>query len=237
MNIFMMGDSIMKTNNYFTFPQHGWGQALQLFVNEGVVIQNFAENGRSTKSFIGEGRFDALLSKLEAGDFVICGFAHNDEKAQDPARYTEPYGTFTQNLAYFAAEVEKKGAHIVFTTPVIRHKFVDGVCVNTHGDYPQAIIDYCKSSNHTCVDLFNYTLDLYNKIGETQSSKFHMILPASVYPTYPDGKDDHSHLLYEGAIMVAQAFVNLVYKTNDPIKSVLIDLNSQAVIDWNMLID
>ena len=61
MKIFMMGDSTMKYNNIYTYPQVGWGQVLHLFTKNEWLIENHAENGRSTKSFIDEGRFDVIL--------------------------------------------------------------------------------------------------------------------------------------------------------------------------------
>ena len=61
MKIFMMGDSTMKYNNILTYPQTGWGQVVELFVNAGVRVIDYAENGRSTKSFIAEGRFQRIL--------------------------------------------------------------------------------------------------------------------------------------------------------------------------------
>ena len=92
MKIYMMGDSTMKYNNIFQYPQVGWGQVLHLFAKNECLIEDHAENGRSTKSFIAEGRFDVILSRLTKDDYVIVEFGHNDEKKQDPARYTTPYG-------------------------------------------------------------------------------------------------------------------------------------------------
>lgn len=237
MKIYMMGDSTMKYNNFFTYPQTGWGQVLHLFAKNTVLIEDHAENGRSTKSFIDEGRFDVILSRLEKGDFVICQFGHNDEKIQDPNRYTEPYGSYQDNLKYFADKVLQKNAHILFATSITRHKFVDSVCVNSHMEYPQAMLDFCMKNGYTCIDLNQLTIDLYNNLGEEATKKFHMIFPQGRYSNYMDGKDDHSHLVYEGAIMIAQIFVREILKTNDPIKDCFIDLNNADPIDWKMLID
>ena len=237
MNIYMMGDSTMKFNNFYSYPQNGWGQVLNLFTKEGILVFDDAENGRSSKSFISEGRFDNILNRLQKGDYVICQFGHNDEKIQDPNRYTEPYGEYTDNLLYFAKEVEKKGCHIVYATSITRHKFENGVCINSHGDYPKAMLDFAKKYNYTCIDLNKLTIDLYTKLGEEKSKKFHMIFGPNIYNLYPEGKDDHSHLMYEGAVMVAELFVREILKTNDPIKSCFIDLDNQPEIDWNMLKD
>lgn len=237
MNIYMMGDSTMKFNNFYSYPQNGWGQVLNIFTKEGILVFDDAENGRSSKSFISEGRFDNILNRLQKGDYVICQFGHNDEKIQDPNRYTEPYGEYTDNLLYFAKEVEKKGCHIVYATSITRHKFENGVCINSHGDYPKAMLDFAKKYNYTCIDLNKLTMDLYTKLGEEKSKKFHMIFGPNIYNLYPEGKDDHSHLMYEGAVMVAELFVREILKTNDSIKSCFIDLDNQPEIDWNMLKD
>lgn len=237
MNIYMMGDSTMKFNNFYTYPQSGWGQVLNLFVKEGILVFDEAENGRSSKSFIAEGRFDKILNSLQKGDFVICQFGHNDEKKYDLTRYTEPFGEYQDNLKYFAKKVEKKGGHIVYATSITRHQFKNGVCINSHGDYPAAMLDFCKKNNYTCIDLNKLTMDLYTKLGEEKTKDFHLIFPPNTYSTCIEGKDDHSHLRYEGAVMVAELFVREISKTNDLIKECFIDLDNAPEIDWAMLKD
>ena len=237
MNIYMMGDSTMKFNNFYSYPQTGWGQVLNLFTKEDILVFDYAENGRSSKSFIDEGRFDIILSKLKKGDYVICQFGHNDEKQYDPLRYTEPYGKYQDNMAYFAKEVEKKGCHIVYATSITRHQFKNGKCVNSHGEYPNAMLEFCKKNNYTCIDLNKLTIDLYTKLGEEKTEDFHMIFPKNTYNTYIEGKDDHSHLRYDGAVMVAELFVREILKTNDSIKECFIDLDNAPEIDWKMLKD
>jgi len=237
MNIYMIGDSTMKFNNYYSYPQFGWGQGLELFVKEGILIFNHAENGRSTKSFIDEGRFDKVLNDMKSGDYVICSFGHNDEKEYDKARYTRPFYEYQDNLAYFANEVRKKGGNIVFTTSITRHLFENGKCINSHGDYPKAMLDFCNKNNYTCIDLNKITMDLYTELGEEATKKFHMIFGPNKYPLYPNGKEDHSHLTMEGASTIAYLFVKEISKTNNPIKDLFIDLNAKDMVDFKMLID
>ncbi len=237
MKIFMMGDSTMKFNNIFRYPQVGWGQVLHLFAKNEWLIEDHAENGRSTKSFIDEGRFQVILDKMEPGDFVICQFGHNDEKKQDETRYTEPYGTYQENLKYFADQVASKKGHIVFATSITRHKFENGVCVNSHGEYPQAMLDFAAENGYTCIDLNRLTMDLYTRLGEEESKKFHMIFPPQTYSNYPEGKDDHSHLVFAGALMVGELFVKALAKTEDSLKDCFLNLNEKEFIDEKMLID
>ena len=237
MKILMMGDSTMKKNNYYSYPQFGWGQGIELFVKDGILVYNYAENGRSTKSFIAEGRFDNLLSNLEKGDYVICSFGHNDEKEYDTSRYTEPYGEYTKNLDFFAKRVEEKGGHIVYATSITRHMFKDGVCVNSHGEYPNAMLKYCKDTNHTCIDLNKLSIEHYTKIGEEKAKRYHMIFGKNIYSNYLDGKDDHSHLMIDGATFMAYLFVSEISKTKDPINECFIDLSLTNQIDFEMLKD
>ena len=146
MKIFMMGDSTMKYNNILTYPQTGWGQVVELFVNEGVRVIDYAENGRSTKSFIAEGRFQRILDEMDKGDFVICQFGHNDEKKQDPSRYTDPNGSYVENLSYFYKEVLKKKCGFVLATSISRRIFENGKCQDTHLGYPQAMLKFAKEN-------------------------------------------------------------------------------------------
>ena len=237
MKIFMIGDSTMKYNNIYSYPQNGWGQQLQLFVKPGVLIEDYAEKGRSTKSFIAEKRFDFVLGRMNKGDYLIVQFGHNDEKINDPNRYTEPFGEYQKNLDYFAKEAVKKGCHVVFATSITRHLFENGKCINSHGDYPKAMIEFAKENGYTCIDMNQITIDLYNKIGEEESKKFHMIFGPNIYETYMDGKNDHSHLMYDGAVTIAKLFVEAIEETKDPINECFLNLKQKEEIDWNMLID
>lgn len=78
--IFWAADSTVQTNDYTTYPQTGIGQVFPLFVKPEYQVCNHAKNGRSTKSFMDEGRLKAIEEKIGAGDFLFIQFGHNDEK-------------------------------------------------------------------------------------------------------------------------------------------------------------
>ena len=99
------------------------------------------------------------------------------------------------------------------------------------------MLDFCKEHKYTCIDLNQLTMDLYTKLGEEESKKYHMIFPENTFHNYPEGKDDHSHLVYVGALMVCELFVRAIFKTNDPIKKCFLDLAQVEEIDWKMLAD
>jgi lysophospholipase L1-like esterase len=78
--LFLVGDSTMAWQPERKYPEWGWGQAMPELLEPGIELQNHATNGRSTRSFIDEGRWNAVLEALRPGDFVVIGFGHNDQK-------------------------------------------------------------------------------------------------------------------------------------------------------------
>ncbi|MGN0779629.1 MAG: GDSL family lipase, partial [Aristaeellaceae bacterium] len=120
--IFWAGDSTVKQNSIETYPQTGIGQVFDRFVRRyEVQVENYAENGRSTRQFIDEGRLAVIYDRITEGDFLFIQFGHNDEKVQDPARYTDPDTDFPVNLGKFVNVARNKKATPVFITPLTRY--------------------------------------------------------------------------------------------------------------------
>lgn len=122
--IFMIGDSTMankptKDGN----PERGWGQMLPGFLSDEIVVDNHAKNGRSSKSFIDEGLWEAVLEKIQPGDYVFIQFGHNDEKPKED-RHTDPGSTFDANLERFVLETRSKGGIPVLFNSIVRRNFV-----------------------------------------------------------------------------------------------------------------
>ena len=117
----LMGDSTMADKDLsYENPERGWGQRLKSHVDTNVVIANYAQNGRSTKSVQTLGIWDRVKNDLKAGEYLFIQFGHNDEKPQDPARYADPEVAFPENLGKFVAVAREKGATPVIITPVTR---------------------------------------------------------------------------------------------------------------------
>ena len=88
--VHMIGDSTMANKPVIPAnPERGWGQLLQMYFRDTVRVANYAQNGRSSKTFIAEGRWEKVLAAIKPGDFVIIQFGHNDEKTNDVNRGTE----------------------------------------------------------------------------------------------------------------------------------------------------
>ena len=124
--IFIIGDSTAANKDVSGGKQErGWGQMFQNCFDENILVDNHAVNGRSSKSFIDEGRWDVVLSKLKPGDYVIIQFGHNDEKPKAD-RHTDPGSTFDYNLARFVRETRERGGIPVLMNPVVRRRPTDG---------------------------------------------------------------------------------------------------------------
>ncbi len=207
MRIICMGDSIMQYNDYKTYPQFGWVQILPRFFPLDTVFFNFARNGRSTKSFISEGRFGEVCAAVQKGDFVLIQFGHNDEKSADPNRYTSPDkdGEYRKNIVYFVTELRKLGAYPILLTPVARRKFnAEHTMEDTHGAYPEAMKSTAAELNVPCVDLNALTFKYFEQKGLAATRSFFMNFDAGEYDNFPDGRDDNSHLRADGAFVVSK---------------------------------
>lgn len=226
--IFMIGDSIMQTNKFDTFPQTGWGQVLNLFTKDDVSVINLAKNGTSSKSFLEQNRFEYVENNIKCGDLLIIGFAHNDEKSYDPLRYTAPYDTFTKNLLYFSEIALKNKAHVVLLTPIIRRNYVNGKLVDTHGEYVDAILKCASKQELPFVDLNALTTEFFSKCKEEDSKRYFMNFAPCLYDNYPNGRKDDSHLCYDGAVLIAKLFVNEVFKKNYSFKSLFNEFKNSA---------
>lgn len=207
MRILFLGDSIMQYNDCTTYPQFGWAQMFTRFLTPDTVTLNFAKNGRSTKSFIDEGRFDEVLEKARNGDVAIVSFAHNDEHTHNPVQYTDSGegGTFRKNLEFMVTSLRKKGVLPVLMTPVARRSFDEnGKASNSHSDYPDAVRAVAEKMGVPLIDMTTLTTAELNRLGEQKSRRFYMNFEKDEYDTFPEGKNDNSHLRADGAYMVSR---------------------------------
>lgn len=203
--IFWAADSTVQNNDVTTYPQTGIGQVFPMYVKEGVFVLNHARNGRSTKSFMEEGRLAAIDKEIGEGDFLFIQFGHNDEKKNDPTRYTEPFSTYIENLEKYIDVARKHGANPVLITPIERRHFDENkrLMDSQHTDYVAAMKKAAEKNGVPLIDLFTMSRAALEKAGEEESRRWHMFFDAGIYENYPEGKDDNTHLRYEGAMLYA----------------------------------
>ncbi len=228
--VFMIGDSTMANKPLDKENQErGWGQMLPMYLTGPVKVDNHAVNGRSSKSFIDEGRWDKVLEKLRPGDYVIIQFGHNDEKPKAD-RHTDPGSTFDDNLRKFVNESRGKGATPILMNSIVRRNFpttdgkaasgIDDIAkslqtdkkefategetlVDTHGEYIVAPRNVATELAVFFIDMNTATHELVQGLGAERSKALFMWIPENTYEFCPKGNVVNTDLYIKGATIVA----------------------------------
>ncbi|MDX8045169.1 rhamnogalacturonan acetylesterase [Gracilibacillus sp. S3-1-1] len=217
--LFLAGDSTMAIVESSRYPQMGWGQTLADYFTDEIIVRNHAASGRSTKSFIDEGRWDEMERAFHPGDYVLIQFGHNDQK-KDEERATQPFTSYQHNLHFFIQCARSAGVIPILLTSIARRHFNEtGHLVETHGDYPQAMKELAVKEEVLCIDMLSITSDALRNQGDEASKKWFMRLAAGEYNNYPDGIEDDTHLHELGARAHCQLFVQALLKINHPLAS------------------
>jgi lysophospholipase L1-like esterase len=219
--VYTIGDSTMADyGEKDTDPAalRGWGQLLQGYFRDDVKVRDLAVSGRSTKSYIDEGRWAEVLEQLKPGDYLFIQFGHNDEKREDPKRFTNPLTGYRHNLERFVTESRARGAIPILFSPLTRRHFNDkGVLEDTHGLYPLVAREVARDLDVPFIDLQLRTEEMILEAGVAGSKRlFHRIAPG-VDPRYPDGFQDNTHLSIEGARLVAGFAVDGLKRLDVPL--------------------
>ena len=172
-----------------------------------VRIENRAMNGRSTKTFISEGRWQKIVDELKKGDFVFVQFGHNDQSKDKGERYTPPED-YRKNLIRFVEEVRAKGGTPVLLTPVMRRRFdKDGKFYDTHGEYPDIVRAVARENKVPLIDMHKLSETVIVKYGVEDSKKLFLQLKPGENANYPNGIDDNTHFSPLGAEEMAKRAV------------------------------
>lgn len=217
--VFLVGDSTMADKpDPGRNPERGWGQLLPRFLEPGVRVHNAAVNGRSSKSFIDEGRWAAVLGQVRGGDVVLVQFGHNDQKSQDSTRYTEPHTGYRANLRRYVSEARSRGATVVLLTPIVRRRWnVRGEMEDTHGAYPGVMRQVAAEMEVPLIDLQRTTEALVRRAGDEGSKALYVWTAPGEYAMYPQGRHDDTHLSLRGATEVARLAAEGLKATDLPL--------------------
>jgi lysophospholipase L1-like esterase len=204
--ILVAGDSTVQTYDVVHYPQAGWGQFLACGMKPGAVVLNRAIGGRSTKSFIAEGRWDRLMAEIKPGDTVLIQFGHNDATKAKPERFADP-AMFRDNLLHMIWQSRGAGANPVLVTPVARRNFDEaGKSKADFADYSAVMRELAASTNTPLIDLEGASRNMIDRMGPEGARKFYMNLAVGAYPAFPQGQHDDTHFNELGA----RAMANLV---------------------------
>jgi lysophospholipase L1-like esterase len=209
--VFLAGDSTMAKKLPEKRPETGWGEMLEQHFKTGKVrVDNRAANGRSTKTFISEGKWQSIIDDLKKGDYVFIQFGHNDSSKDKGERYTPPED-YRKNLIRFISEVRSKHGHPVLLTPVMRRRFdKDGKFYDTHGEYPDIVRAVARDEDVPLIDMHRKSETTIVAYGVEGSRKLFLQLKAGENANYPNGIDDNTHFSPLGAEEMARLVVSAI---------------------------
>lgn len=222
----LMGDSTMADKDLsYENPERGWGQRLKSHVDTNVVVANYAQNGRSTKSVQTLGIWDRVKNDLKAGEYLFIQFGHNDSKESDTTRYAAAFGAYQDNIRLFVDHALKVGAKPVLFTPVSRRWFDDegNLKKNCHGDYPAAVTQVAEEYGLPIIDANTITQNWLSQLGDEPSRKYYMWIEKGTNPKHPDGKVDNTHTNVAGARQIVNLLLPEIVKVIPELAAHVVD--------------
>ena len=208
MTIFICGDSTAATYAPERAPITGWGQVLGEFI-PGVNIVNKAMGGRSTKSFLSEGRLVDIEKDIQPGDLLLIQFTHNDT-SDLVWRHSDAHTSFAANLEIFVDTARLHGAIPVLMTPIPRRYWRNGELIDAHGEYPDAIRRVAMKRGVPLLEVTGESMKALREMGDEASYPLYMNVEPGLYPAYPDGSKDDTHTQPAGARFYARITAELL---------------------------
>ena len=182
----------------------GWGQMIRLFLNDNCEVENLAVGGRSSKTFIEEGRWGKLLAGKP--QFVLIQFGHNDSHGKDKPESTVADGNYKDFLRKYADDAKAASITPVFITPMRRRTFdKSGALTAELKPYADAMKEVAAEEGVFCVDLYESSGNLLNELGESKAEFLYR-------------PSDRTHFSPEGACKMAGLIANDLKKPQSPLK-------------------
>jgi lysophospholipase L1-like esterase len=201
-----------------SYPQTGWGQMLPCGLVPGVPVENFAIGGRSTRTFLAEGRWDKVMAAVKPGDTVLIQFGHNDADRSKPERFTRAWTDYRENLMRFVWMVRGARGVPVLITPVARHSFNDrGLAQADFAEYSDVVREVAAKTATPLIDLESLSRAWLDKAGAQASLAYYLHFTAAQAPNFPKGIDDNTHFSELGARDVADLVAGALASLDLPI--------------------
>lgn len=205
--IYLAGDSTVTDPVPGNFPFSGWGQMLNYYFKHDVVVANHAIGGRSTKSFIDEGRLDRIREEMKEGDFLFIQFGHNDQK-KDEARYTDPTTTYPEYLKrYIDAARSVKATPVLLTSVHRRYYDQAGKLIDTHKAYLEAVRQLAAEEQVALIDLAEKSRQLFEQLGPEGTTALFLWGEPGEWLNYSNGIRDNTHFQEQGGLSIAKLVV------------------------------
>jgi len=221
--LYVIGDSTAAAYGRERYPLFGWAQVLSYYFDaDALRVEDRARSGRSSKSFYDEGAWTPIREALQPGDFLFIQFGHNDEKQDDPNRYTDPDTTYPAYLMRYVEETRASGANPVLLTPIHRNSWASAtVLKDSHGAYPDAVRALAKTHDIPLIDMHARTEEFFEHLGQERTTRLFINLRPGLYPNYPEGKPDNTHLQEKGAYAISALAIDAIREQRLPLRQYL----------------
>lgn len=206
--VHVIGDSTVCNYKDNAYPQTGWGQILgSFFDGSRVQVVNYAIGGRSSKTFVQEGRLDEVKKNLQKGDIMMVQFGHNDRYFGSKPREV-PFDSLGYWLQKYADVAKGAGVTLVYVTPMNMNMGANGRNIFTEYNVVGKMEELAKKNGAVYVNLNAKSYNAYSKSWDpayVSRYQFKMFLKGE-YPNYKDGvtNDGTTHFQESGSIAHCQ---------------------------------
>ncbi|MFD2569177.1 rhamnogalacturonan acetylesterase [Spirosoma soli] len=225
--LYIIGDSTVRNGSgKGSDGLWGWGSLIsEHFDTTRLHIENHAIGGRSSRTFMTEGRWDKIMATLKPGDFVLMQFGHNDGGAiNDTSRARgsikgigdetqeidnmltkkhEIVHTYGWYMKKYINDTKSKGATPIVCSPVPRNVWKEGKVERSGNSYSKWAAECAKSEGA-------YFIDLNDQIAQKYEAGYDEAkLKTEFFP------GDHTHTNYAGAKFNAAAVVEGLQQLKD----------------------
>lgn len=227
--VYIAGDSTVQTYDPYWQPQAGWGQMIPRFFSPDISFSNQAIGGRSSKSFLLEGRLDSILRSIRPGDYFLIQFGHNDATVSIPERYASP-SDYKMYLRTYIEGARQRGASPILVTPVGRRDYNPdtGLFNVSFPEYVNAMKELAAEMDVPLVDLSTLSREYYDTIGPEGTLAVFLHVPAGIYTAFPSGSADNTHFQEYGAIQIARLLSGGIKQLDLPLASYVTDAEPPA---------
>ena len=225
--VFLIGDSTVKNEDKDEDGMWGWGSVIQeWFKPKKVSVENWAKAGRSSRTYLDEGRWDKIYHALQPGDFVFIQFGHNDggdintgkargtlKGAGDESKVMlmeatkhyqviYPYGWYIRK---YITDAQEKGAIPIVLSHTPRNQWNSNGTVKRNAEtYGKWAREAAEMTGAYFIDLNDISARKLEKMGKEEAAEYF--------------RNDHTHTSLKGARMNAQSVIDGLKKTDCPLK-------------------
>ncbi|MFC4321495.1 rhamnogalacturonan lyase family protein [Litchfieldia salsa] len=230
-SVYIAGDSTVQTYDEYWKPEAGWGQMIDRFFTSDIKFLNHSIGGRSSKSFIFEGRLDSILREIKPNDFFLIQFGHNDATISRPERYAS-VPDYKEFLKTYINGARQRGATPILVTPVGRRSFNSetGKFNVSFPEYVQGMKEVAEELDVDLVDLSTLSREYYDTIGPEGTLSVFLHTPPGVYTAFPNGSQDDTHFQEYGAIQIARLLSGGIKGLNNELSPYVADVELPAEV-------